>query len=57
MDWKKQGGDLYIVLEYVEGGSLAKIMHDTSDGTLPESLVTVYIARMLCGLIYLHFCF
>jgi serine/threonine protein kinase len=54
MDWKKQGGDLYIVLEYVEGGSLAKIMHDTSDGTLPESLVTVYIARMLCGLIYLH---
>ena len=54
IDSKLEGSDLCIVLEYVEGGSLSKIMHDVGQGTLPESLVTIYISKMLRGLVYLH---
>lgn len=43
---------LYIILEYVENGSLANIVKKF--GKFPESLVCVYITQVLEGLVYLH---
>jgi len=54
IDSKLEGSELCIVLEYVEGGSLAKIMHDVGQGTLPATLVALYLSKMLRGLVYLH---
>ncbi|KAJ7536364.1 hypothetical protein O6H91_12G066000 [Diphasiastrum complanatum] len=45
---------LYILLEYVENGSLASIIKPNKFGAFPESLVAVYIAQVLEGLAYLH---
>ncbi|CAD5322420.1 unnamed protein product [Arabidopsis thaliana] len=45
---------LHIILEYVENGSLANIIKPNKFGPFPESLVTVYIAQVLEGLVYLH---
>ncbi|KAG6553054.1 hypothetical protein Mapa_005391 [Marchantia paleacea] len=45
---------LYIILEYVENGSLANIIKPNKFGAFPESLVAVYIAQVLEGLVYLH---
>ncbi|XP_031500830.1 MAP3K epsilon protein kinase 1-like [Nymphaea colorata] len=45
---------LYIILEYVENGSLASIVKPNKFGPFPESLVAVYIAQVLEGLVYLH---
>ncbi|XP_024545433.1 MAP3K epsilon protein kinase 1 isoform X1 [Selaginella moellendorffii] len=45
---------LYIILEYVENGSLASIVKPNKFGAFPESLVAVYIAQVLEGLAYLH---
>ncbi|ERN00041.1 hypothetical protein AMTR_s00105p00070700 [Amborella trichopoda] len=45
---------LYIILEYVENGSLASIIKPNKFGPFPESLVAVYIAQVLEGLVYLH---
>lgn len=43
---------LHIILEYCENGSLQTILKKF--GKFPESLVAVYIAQVLEGLIYLH---
>lgn len=43
---------LYIVLEYVENGSLASILKRF--GSFSEQLVSIYIAQVLDGLAYLH---
>ncbi|EGG21702.1 putative protein serine/threonine kinase [Cavenderia fasciculata] len=43
---------LYIVLEYVENGSLSSIIKKF--GKFPETLVSVYIRQVLEGLVYLH---
>ncbi|KAK2997479.1 hypothetical protein RJ639_026358, partial [Escallonia herrerae] len=45
-----------ILLEcrYVENGSLANIIKPNKFGPFPESLVAVYIAQVLEGLVYLH---
>ncbi|CAH1414739.1 unnamed protein product [Lactuca virosa] len=45
---------LHIILEYVENGSLANIIKPNKFGPFPESLVAVYIAQVLEGLVYLH---
>lgn len=45
---------LHIILEYVENGSLANIIKPNKFGPFPESLVVVYIAQVLEGLVYLH---
>lgn len=45
---------LHIILEYVENGSLASIIKPNKFGAFPESLVAVYIAQVLEGLVYLH---
>ncbi|KAG2444433.1 hypothetical protein HXX76_001186 [Chlamydomonas incerta] len=45
---------LYIILEFMENGSLASIIKPNKFGTFPESLVSVYIAQVLAGLQYLH---
>lgn len=45
---------LYIILEFMENGSLASIIKPTKFGAFPESLVAVYIAQVLQGLAYLH---
>ncbi|KAJ8747290.1 hypothetical protein K2173_011555 [Erythroxylum novogranatense] len=45
---------LFIILEYVENGSLANIIKPNKFGPFPESLVAVYIAQVLEGLVYLH---
>lgn len=50
----KTKSDLYIILEFVENGSLASIIKPTKFGVFPESLVAVYIAQVLEGLVYLH---
>jgi len=42
----------YIVMEFIENGSLEKIIK--RHGLLPESLVNVYISQVLNGLEYLH---
>ncbi|KAJ1636274.1 kinase-like domain-containing protein [Pavlovales sp. CCMP2436] len=43
---------LYIVLEFVENGSLASILKKF--GSFTEQLVSIYIAQVLDGLTYLH---
>ncbi|KAK7404350.1 hypothetical protein VNO78_05179 [Psophocarpus tetragonolobus] len=50
----KTRSHLHIVLEYVENGSLANIIKPNKFGPFPESLVAVYIAQVLEGLVYLH---
>jgi serine/threonine protein kinase len=44
---------LNIVIEYVENGSLSNIAKKFG-GSLPESLVAIYISQVLKGLHYLH---
>ena len=46
------GASLNIVMEYVEGGSLLRILNKF--GKLPESLVAIYMYQVLQGLAYLH---
>ncbi|KAK7312226.1 hypothetical protein VNO77_35940 [Canavalia gladiata] len=50
----KTKSHLHIVLEYVENGSLANIIKPNKFGPFPESLVPLYIAQVLEGLVYLH---
>ncbi|GFR52579.1 hypothetical protein Agub_g15172 [Astrephomene gubernaculifera] len=50
----KTRSHLYIILEFMENGSLASIIKPTKFGTFPESLVALYIAQVLQGLQYLH---
>ncbi|XP_017223508.1 MAP3K epsilon protein kinase 1 [Daucus carota subsp. sativus] len=50
----KTESHLHIILEYVENGSLANIIKSNNFGPLSESLVAVYIAQVLEGLVYLH---
>jgi ankyrin repeat protein len=50
--WHNVRHGLYLVLEYVEGGSLADLVRRF--GPLPESLVASYISQILDGLAYLH---
>ncbi|GJP73339.1 hypothetical protein CLOP_g4068 [Closterium sp. NIES-67] len=45
---------LFILLEFVENGSLAGIIKPNRFGPFPECLVAVYIAQVLEGLLYLH---
>ncbi|CAN6920987.1 unnamed protein product [Brassica oleracea] len=51
--WKTKT-HLHIILEYVENGSLANNVKPNKFGPFPESLVAVYIAQVLEGLVYLH---
>lgn len=43
---------LYIVLEYMENGSLAQFLRKF--GSLSETLVAMYVTQVLRGLAYLH---
>lgn len=43
---------VHIIMEYVEGGSLAKTINKFS--SLPESLVAFYVDQILQGLVFLH---
>ncbi|KAG0567805.1 hypothetical protein KC19_7G162400 [Ceratodon purpureus] len=45
---------LYIILEFVENGSLANNIKPNKFGALPENVVGRYIAQVLEGLVYLH---
>ncbi|KAG6574716.1 STE/STE11/CDC15 protein kinase [Phytophthora cinnamomi] len=51
-DTIKTQGYLYIVLEYMENGSLAQFVKKF--GSLSETLVAMYITQVLRGLAYLH---
>jgi serine/threonine protein kinase len=44
--------NLYIILEYCEGGSLSSLCK--SYGKFPETLVALYLSQVLQGLLYLH---
>jgi serine/threonine protein kinase len=44
--------NLYLILEYVEGGSLSAVLKKF--GGMKESLVASYVAQTLIGLDYLH---
>ncbi|KAL9084775.1 MAG: hypothetical protein Q9159_005060 [Coniocarpon cinnabarinum] len=48
----KSTESLYIILEYCENGSLHTICRNF--GKFPESLVALYMAQVLQGLLYLH---
>lgn len=50
----QKGDHLYIILEYMESGSLAALIEPKNFGVFPENLVAVYIAQVLEGLKYLH---
>jgi len=52
IDTIKSKNHLYIVLEFIESGSLATLVKD--HGTFPEFLVAKYIKQVLHGLQYLH---
>lgn len=45
---------LYIILEFMENGSLASVIKPSKFGAFPESLVATYISQVLQGLAYLH---
>jgi len=50
-------GSMYIVLEYMDGGSLADVLHAaqlTGSGPLSEMVLGKISARVLAGLNYLH---
>jgi len=49
---EKEDDYVNIIMEYVEGGSLAKTVNKFS--SLPESLVAFYVEQVLEGLVYLH---
>ncbi|ONM08687.1 hypothetical protein ZEAMMB73_Zm00001d033806 [Zea mays] len=44
----------YELQRYVENGSLANIIKPNKFEPIPESLVALYIAQVLEGLVYLH---
>ena len=48
----KTADSLYILLEYCENGSLHSICKNF--GKFPENLVSLYVAQVLEGLLYLH---
>jgi len=52
IDVATEGGHFYIVLEFVEGGSLLSMVD--SFGALSEPLTAVYVAQVLRGLNFLH---
>eukprot|EP00217_Crustomastix_stigmatica_P008349 CAMPEP_0183794576 /NCGR_PEP_ID=MMETSP0803_2-20130417/3921_1 /TAXON_ID=195967 /ORGANISM="Crustomastix stigmata, Strain CCMP3273" /LENGTH=377 /DNA_ID=CAMNT_0026038981 /DNA_START=124 /DNA_END=1253 /DNA_ORIENTATION=- len=45
---------LYIILEYVENGSLSSVTRPSRFGCFPEPLCALYVAQTLEGLAYLH---
>jgi serine/threonine protein kinase len=45
---------LYIILEYMENGSLASVIKPNRYGVLSEALAAAYIGQVLQGLQYLH---
>lgn len=53
-DSVKTRNHLYIVLEYMENGSLASVIKPSNFGAFSEDLGSVYIAQVLQGLKYLH---
>eukprot|EP01126_Amoeba_proteus_P035262 TRINITY_DN3548_c0_g1_i1.p1 TRINITY_DN3548_c0_g1~~TRINITY_DN3548_c0_g1_i1.p1 ORF type:complete len:345 (-),score=57.37 TRINITY_DN3548_c0_g1_i1:777-1751(-) len=55
IDSCKTDKEFYIVLEYVENGSLSDILKDFGEGgRFPEHLIVLYIEQVLRGLEYLH---
>lgn len=52
LDCQRTDTSLFLILEYVEGGSLASILKKF--GSFPESLCAIYIQQVLRGLEYLH---
>ncbi|GMH37176.1 hypothetical protein BSKO_05049 [Bryopsis sp. KO-2023] len=53
-DSEETRNHLYIILEFMENGSLANVIDPSNFGAFPENLVSVYIAQVLEGLRYLH---
>eukprot|EP00906_Rhabdomonas_costata_P032632 RCo045969 len=51
-DHEEAKGKLYIIMEYMEGGSLAALVRRT--GPLSETLAGQYLIQLLRGLAYLH---
>ncbi|GJD11167.1 MAP3K epsilon protein kinase 1 [Galdieria sulphuraria] len=49
---EKEDDKVNIIMEYVEGGSLAKTVNKFS--SFPEPLVAFYVEQILEGLVYLH---
>jgi len=53
-DSVKTNNHLYIILEYMESGSLAGLIKPTNCGVFSEQLTAVIVAQILNGLKYLH---
>jgi beta-lactam-binding protein with PASTA domain/tRNA A-37 threonylcarbamoyl transferase component Bud32 len=51
-DFGRDGDEYFIVMELVEGSTLADIMHD--DRTVPESVAIDYATQIAAGLAYAH---
>eukprot|EP00798_Chlamydomonas_sp_ICE-L_P022122 gene22122-29182_t len=45
---------LYIILEYMENGSLANVIRPNKYGTFDEAVAALYTTQVLAGLQYLH---
>ena len=52
IDHQVEGMNLSIIMEFVENGSLEKLMR--SYGKFPEQLVATYMRQVVSGLNYLH---
>ena len=50
----KTNNHLYIILEFMESGSLAGVIKQTNYGAFSERWVALYVAQVLSGLEYLH---
>lgn len=50
----KTRNHLYIILEFMENGALSSVIKPNRFGVFPETLVAIYIAQVLQGLVYLH---
>ena len=50
----KTRSHLYIILEFMENGALSSVIKPNRFGVFPETLVAIYIAQVLHGLVYLH---
>jgi len=48
----REGSDHYIIMEYMENGSLLSIIKEF--GSLPEQLIAAYMDQILSALVYLH---
>jgi tRNA A-37 threonylcarbamoyl transferase component Bud32 len=51
----KNGKSIYMVMQYIEGGSILKKINERKYQTLPLEKVIFYVKQLISGLSYLHY--